>query len=133
MQQWVARQPGAERLAFHQFHSDVGLAFGLAHFVNGADVGVVEGSGGARLAQQPRASLLVAKAAGRKHLQGHVPLELFVVRFINDAHAALSQFLVDAVMPECLPNHAAPPPATNLTQNNTNHRSRMWKRSADSR
>ena len=45
--QWMAREVLIERLALHQLHSDEVLAFGLADLVNGADVGMVEGRGGA--------------------------------------------------------------------------------------
>ena len=53
----LRRQPGlhaqrAQRLALDQLHDDVELAVGLADLVDGADVGVRQRGGRARLAEQ---------------------------------------------------------------------------------
>src|SRR5579863_1406000 len=48
----VERLPGdqtAQRLPLHQLHGDEGMSLVFAKFVNGADVGVIEGRGRARL------------------------------------------------------------------------------------
>ena len=45
-------QPRVERLALHVLHRDEAAAVGFADFVDGADVGMIEGRRGARLSQQ---------------------------------------------------------------------------------
>jgi hypothetical protein len=52
-----ARNQLVQRLAGHVLHHDVALVAGLAHFVDGADVGMLDGRGQPRLAQHRRAQL----------------------------------------------------------------------------
>src|SRR5579859_1852982 len=56
-----------ERLAFEEFHGDERSTFKLANVVNGADVGVVQGGGGARFAAKAFDGLtVVGNIVGKK-------------------------------------------------------------------
>ncbi|HUK86276.1 MAG TPA: hypothetical protein VLT85_01315, partial [Terriglobales bacterium] len=46
----LAQDARVQGLALQQFHGDEGAAAGLVDLVDGADVGMAEGGGGARLA-----------------------------------------------------------------------------------
>ena len=63
-------QARAQRLPLDQLHGDVGLAVGLADFVDRADVRMVELRGEARLAQQARARGVVGQRLGGQDLEG---------------------------------------------------------------
>lgn len=51
----------SKRLALQKFHHQVWLTLMLADVVNGADIGVVQRRGGARLALEPFECSLVSK------------------------------------------------------------------------
>ena len=48
-------------LAFEQLHGEKRVALVLAHFVNGADVGMIDGGGGARFALETLDGRAVAR------------------------------------------------------------------------
>ena len=70
--------------------------------MDGADVGVIEGRSGARLALKALEQLAVLGHFGRKKLQSHVAAELRILGFINNAHAARAQLSENLVMQERL-------------------------------
>jgi hypothetical protein len=85
-------QPVGHRTAFAQLHGDVRTARrGQPGVVHGGDVGVGrDPPGHLALAQEPPARPLVAQRE-RQHLDGHPPVELFLISPVDLAVAALSQ------------------------------------------
>ncbi len=65
-----------ERLAGHILHDDVALVAGLAHFVDGADVGVLDGGGEAGFAQDGGAELLRREQAGAQNFEHDGALQI---------------------------------------------------------
>ncbi len=98
----ASRQPRAERLPLDELHRDVGLAAGLADFVDRADVRMVERGRGPRLSHESRPGARIIEAVRREDLDGDVPMEMFVVGAIDLAHAAGTELVDDAVVSEAL-------------------------------
>ena len=99
-----AVEPLVERFALEQLHRQVALAAFLIEAVDGADVGMVERGRGAGFAPEPFERLGRRRVAGRQHLDGHLPAELGVLRPVDDAHAACTELVSDAIVPEGLAN-----------------------------
>ncbi len=93
-------QSGLERLAIHVLHRDEEQPVGFAHFVHGADVGMVERGGGARFANQPGSRVGVGRCFCRKELQRNMPAELGVVSEVDLAHPARPEPGADFVTSE---------------------------------
>jgi hypothetical protein len=71
-------------LAFEEGQGDEEPAVGsLAHLVDRADVGVLQGGGGLGLAGQAEAVLLAGGDAGRQELEGDQALEIEVARLVH--------------------------------------------------
>jgi hypothetical protein len=81
-----------ERLALEPLHHDVMLALVLADVVDGADVRVVEGRGGAGLALEPFHRARVLRQLGGKELQRDAAAEAQVLGLVDDAHPAPPSF-----------------------------------------
>ena len=89
----------AQRLPLAEGHGDEQRAVGgLVDLVDGADVGVIEGGGGARLAQEAPLVLLAGAALGGEELERHRPVELEVDRLVDHAHAAAPEAIEDPVV-----------------------------------
>ena len=82
-----------QRLAVDQLHGHVGPAVDLADVVHDHDVGVRQPAGGARLAQEARAVLLVLAQRGVQELDRHVAADARVVRPVHRGHAAAAEAL----------------------------------------
>ena len=80
-------QSTGRAIARHVLHGDEGLVTRLAHFVDGADVRMVDGRSQPRLAQHCRAHLLDRQQPGAQNLQHHRPLQLRVVGQVHNAAA----------------------------------------------
>jgi hypothetical protein len=93
-------QPLDERLALEHLHDEERHPLPLAHVVHRADVGVVEGGGGARLALKPRQSVRVPGQLRRENLDRHLPPEPGVLRTVDLAHAARAKRRQNLVRPE---------------------------------
>ena len=83
-------------------HGDEGAAFDLFDFVNGADVGVVEGGGGLGFAREARADFGIGDQMRGQKFQGHGAVQARVFGFVDDAHAAAAELGEDAVGAELL-------------------------------
>ncbi len=87
-----------ERLAFQELHGDEALALVFADFIDGADVGMVERRGGARLALEARQRLLVAGDIFGQELERHHAAELGVLGLVDHAHAPAAQLAQNAIV-----------------------------------
>jgi hypothetical protein len=92
----------AERLARDVLHHEEDAPPLFAHFVERRDVGVRDGRGGPRLAQEALAPFGIRGERGRQHLDRNVAMELLVHGAIHDAHAAFADAPDDPEMREPL-------------------------------
>ncbi len=84
----VAVQPLLQGDAGHVFHDQVGNAVGLVNAVDGDDVLVADGGGGASLARKPPSRRDAMSHVRRQHLDRHVAMQRRVERLEHHAHAA---------------------------------------------
>ena len=85
-------------LALQQLHSDEGLAFVLADFVNRADVGMVQRRGGAGLALEAFQGLTVLAPLLRQELESDLTAQRGVLGLIDDTHAPAAELLNNAIV-----------------------------------
>jgi hypothetical protein len=102
-------QAPVQGLAFQQLHGDerLGIPLSLDFFdrINGADVGMVQRRCGPRLQQKTVERILIARKSRRQKLQRNTALQVEILRFINDPHAAAAQLAGNAVMRDGLADH----------------------------
>ena len=92
-------------LSFQQLHGDEGPAFEFVDVMNGADVGMIQCAGGARLTLEAFQSLSIrGKALGQK-FEGNEAAELGIFGLVNYAHPAATQLFEDTVVRNYCPNH----------------------------
>ena len=96
-----------EGLPFQKLHGDERSPVAFADFVNGANVGVVEGGGGAGLALEAFQGLTVFRKLVRQEFQGDEAPELGVLRLVYDTHPAAPKFFENRVVRDGLANHWA--------------------------
>ena len=84
-------QPYRQCLAVDILHGDVAVTVGLAHFVDRADVWMIEPRGGLCLAHEPPAGSVVVGRCGRQQFERHSPVEARVFGEIDVAHASCAQ------------------------------------------
>jgi hypothetical protein len=94
-----------EGLAFEELHDDEGLAVFLVNFVDGADVGMVQGRSGASFPLKTIKGLTILGEFFRKKFEGDEASELDVLGAVDDAHAAAAQLFDDAVVRDGLADH----------------------------
>ena len=95
-----------ERLSFEKLHHNKGLPLVFIDVVNCADVGMVECGSGLRFTLESFQGLSVFRKSFRQEFQGDSALELGVLGPVDDAHAAATQLLQDAIVRNGLTNHA---------------------------
>jgi hypothetical protein len=103
----LACDPLAQRLALQQLHGYERLAVGLVHFVNRADVGVIQRRGRASFATKSLERLRLLFQFLRKEFQRHAAAEFRVLGLVDDAHPAAAQFAEDTVMRNGFSGHWA--------------------------
>jgi hypothetical protein len=101
----IAGDQLVEGLAGHVLHSDESLVAAFAHFVDAADVGMLDGRGQARLTQNGGAHLLGGKLPGAENLEHHGALQLRIVGKVNHTAAASAQATLNLVVSNCLALH----------------------------
>ena len=81
-----------------QFHDEELLSLVFAKVVNGADAGMVQRRGRARLPMEPLRRRLVAGQFGRQELEGDLPSKVQILGLVDDPHAAAAELLAEAVV-----------------------------------
>ena len=97
--------PLAKRLPLEELHRDEPLPLVRVDVVDGADAGVVEGGGGARLALEALEGLGFPGEALGQELERHRAAEPGVLGLVDDAHPAAAELLDHAVVGERLADH----------------------------
>ncbi len=97
LRQGALLQPVGERLAFEVLHHQVVDAVLLADVVEGADVGMVEGGGGAGLTLEARAAVGVLGEVRGQDLDGDGAVQARVARAVDLAHPARAKGREDLV------------------------------------
>ena len=87
-----------QRLAVVERHRDEELAVPFADVVHRGDVGMVEGAGGLRLAQEAGACVRVLRDRRRQKLERDLAMQALVFGKIDDAHPTGTDGFEDAVM-----------------------------------
>ncbi len=98
-----------QRGAFHEFHRDERLAGirsarwkrHLADFIDGANVGMVQGGRGLCLTVEAVQSLCVCRERVRKELERNEPVQAGVLGLVDNSHPAATHLLDDAVVRDC--------------------------------
>ena len=93
-----SRDQRIEPRAVHQLHRDERRPVVLVDVVDGDDVRVVEGRGGARFLDEPAVAIGIGRRFGRQHLDRDRAPEPGVVGGVNNAHAAAADLGVDAIV-----------------------------------
>jgi len=102
-----APQPLCERLAGHELHDDEVDSLSRLDLVNGDDVGVVEGGGGAGLLDEAGAAVRVGEAIGGQDLDRDLAAEAGVAGAVDLAHAPGAEGGEHLVRPEFRPGSEA--------------------------
>src|SRR6266566_8675557 len=95
-----------QRVSFHQFHRDEGLAVCFFNVVNRANVRMVESRGGTGFSSEPFEGLAVIRKFLRQELQRHESAQLSVFRLVNDTHTAATKLFQNAVVGDGYPDQA---------------------------
>ncbi len=96
-----------ESLALKKFHDEEVLALVLLDGVDGADVGVIEGGGGAGFALEAFDKLRILGHFGGKKFYSDATAEAGVFGFVDDTHAAAAEFAGNFVVGKDLTNERA--------------------------
>ena len=94
-----------ERFAFEALHREERLAFVLADFVDGANVGVIEGRSGARFALESLQRLVVLRQFLGQEFQRDEAAELDVFRLVHHTHPAAAEFFNDLIVRDRFADH----------------------------
>ena len=87
-----------QRVAFQQFHHDVGLAILLADIMNRAYIGMIQRRGSPRFALESfQCRAVLRKTFGQK-FQCHVTTELRVFGLVHHTHPTAAKLLQDLIM-----------------------------------
>ena len=103
--QRTPRDAVLQRHALEKLHGDERLAVLLADVVNGADVGMIQCRCRLRFALKTAEGLRIACHFVRQELQSDEAVQPCVLGFVDDAHAAATEFLDNAVVRDGLANH----------------------------
>ena len=96
-----------QRRPVEKLHDEKRAAVLLADIVDRADVGVVQRRCGSRLAAESCQRVGIPRQVWRQELQRDKPMQPRVLGFVDDAHAAATQLLDDAIVGERLPDGPA--------------------------
>ena len=88
----------SECRSLDQLHGEIRLGLELTNLIDRTDVGMIDGRGRLGLTLEALKRKWIAGHLFRKELQCNFALELQVFCAIDDAHAAATQFLEDAIV-----------------------------------
>src|SRR2546422_313170 len=91
-----------ERLALQKLHDNKVLALVFINLMDGTDVGVIQGGGGASFTLEPLHRITVLGKLFRQEFQSYQTAEPGVFCLVHHAHPAATEFFQDAVMRDCL-------------------------------
>ena len=90
---------------FQVFHGDKGFAVLFANIVNRANVGMIQGGRGLRLALKTTERLGIARHLIRKELQSNEAVQASVLGLVDHTHPSAAEFFEDPVVRDRLPDH----------------------------
>ena len=96
-----------ERHPFQIFHDDERMCALVVNFVDGTDVGMIEGRSRFGFPLKTGKHLGIVPHFVRQEFDGNETAEFEVLGLVNDTHPATAEFFDDAVMRDGLPNHWA--------------------------
>ncbi len=115
--QWPPRDPLLQCLALVIGHGDELLALRRGiDLVNRADVGMVQGGRRLGFPNEALTGVVVAGQLRGKKLEGHEAVELGVLGFVDDPHAAPAELLEHAIVGDRSPFHDATPQSNVLPE-----------------
>src|SRR5208282_5754444 len=94
-----------QRYTVEKLHDQEGMAILLPDFMDGTDIGMIEGRRRLRLALEAGQGLAIFDNVIGQKLQGDKAVEGDVLGLVNHSHSAASEFLDDAVMRDGLSDH----------------------------
>ncbi len=101
----TAGNHGAQSKAVEELHDEVRVTFLFGDLVNGADVGMVQGRGGAGLAAKAFERLRVVGKFVRQEFERDEAAELQIFGLVDDAHPTATESFEDTVMRDGPANH----------------------------
>src|ERR1700736_4561905 len=87
-----------QRHAFQILHSDERMVAVFADFVDGANIGMIQGGSGTSLTTKSFERLRVSRQFIGQEFEGDEAAKLGVLGLVHDAHAAATQLFDDAVV-----------------------------------
>ncbi len=94
-----------QRCPVQKLHGNEGLGIVLADFVNGADVGVVQGGSRARLTTETLQGLCILGNTFRQELHGDKAAQFRIFGLVHHSHAAASELAGNFVVGKALADH----------------------------
>ena len=94
----LAVDPVFEGFAFEQLHGDEVASAVLADLVDGADIGVVQGGGGAGFALKTVECEGIFFRLGRQELERDMAAQIDILGFVHNAHPPAAQLREDTVV-----------------------------------
>src|ERR1700726_2213422 len=95
-----------QRHAVEKLHHDEGLAFALADFVDGTDVGMIQSRRSTSLPAEAFERLRVSGNIFRQELEGDKATELRILGLIHNAHSPATELFDNAVVRNGLADHS---------------------------
>jgi len=86
-----------ESVAIKEFHGDEGTALVFANFIDGANVGVIEGGSGLGFAFETKKGFRVGGEIIGQKFESNEAVKLGVFGFIDDTHTTATKFFDDAI------------------------------------
>lgn len=103
--EWPAGQALGKRLPLVVRHRDERLPVYLANLIDGADVWMIQRTGGSGLAPQALSRFVAGRRSGRKKLQSDMAMQVRVFGEPDRAHATGPEVTEDGVMGDSAADH----------------------------